>query len=141
MQIDLTRLNIDNELLIEDNVIFNENIYGTSGIKKLDNIKLIGKIYYNSVDELILEGHLRGLMILEDTLTLDDIELPLDIEINEILNENKENLKNGLEIQAVLWQNIVLEVPIRITKGKSIPLKGSGWELKDEKESNYGSSI
>ena len=34
----------------------------------------------------------------------------------------------------ILWQNIVLEVPISITKEKDAHLSGEGWELKNEED-------
>ena len=42
-------------------------------------------------------------------------------------------MQNSLDLEEVLWQNIVLEVPIRVTKtDKTNKTKGDGWELYDE---------
>ena len=59
----------------------------------------------------------------------------------EILEENDENLtkyfeksQNILDIIEFLWENIVLEVPIRVTNTTGVHLKGQGWELNSEKK-------
>lgn len=137
MQIDLNELNINNQILLDEYIDFKEEVYSNSGIKKLNNIKFVGRIYYNSSDEIVLEGKINGIMILEDAITLEDVELPLNVEINEIFEENIPKTQNTLETLDVLWQNIVLEVPIRITTSLSHKsIKGNGWELKEEKETN-----
>ena len=45
-----------------------------------------------------------------------------------------EKSKNSLDISEILWENIVLEIPISITNHKSedLLLKGNGWELVNE---------
>lgn len=83
----------------------------------------------------------KGSMILQDAITLEEIDYPFEIHINEVIDENNENLQdnslnltNTLDIMSFLWQNIVLEVPIRVKKeeNEDISLKGEGWELVDE---------
>lgn len=80
-------------------------------------------------------------MILQDAITLEEIDYPFEIHIDEVFDENNENLQdnslnltNTLDIMSFLWQNIVLEVPIRVKKkeNEDISLKGEGWELVDE---------
>ena len=59
---------------------------------------------------------------------------------NEILDEDRnldENLRsnsqNSLDLKQVLWQNIVLEVPLRFSKtDKPAVTEGDGWKLKSE---------
>ncbi|MCR5787530.1 MAG: DUF177 domain-containing protein, partial [Bacilli bacterium] len=96
-------------------------------------------IFYNISDEIELDLNVKGVMILEDSITLDEIEYPYEFNLNEIINENNEEIKeyyqkskNTLDIMPILWQNIVLEVPISITKEKDAHLSGEGWELINE---------
>ena len=49
-------------------------------------------------------------------------------------NEFYEKNKNILDINEFLWENIVLEVPISLTKKSGTNIKGNGWELN--KKSN-----
>lgn len=88
-------------------------------------------------------------MILQDAITLEEVDYPFSIHIDEVISENNENLQeyslnltNSLDIMSFLWQNIVLEVPIRVKKeNKDISLKGDGWELKDENTKEINPSM
>lgn len=113
------------------------------GIKKLQNIHLKGKITYNDLEELELNLKITGTMYLLDAITLEEIPYDFSANIEESLIENEINLEkyinksqNTLDIQEILWENIVLEVPIRVKKDDSlISLEGEGWQLnKEEKE-------
>ena len=45
-----------------------------------------------------------------------------------ILQKIKQNM---LDIIELLWENIILEVPISLTKSPNLELKGDGWVLKN----------
>ena len=66
------------------------------------------------------------------------IHSEFSFEISEILSENDDekdqNELKTLDIMDILWQNIVLEVPISYRKdpNKTYSLSGDGWELVDE---------
>ena len=42
--------------------------------------------------------------------------------------------KNTLDIMGILWENIVLEVPISISTSENTFQEGNGWELVEEKK-------
>ena len=137
MYIDLSK--IDNKgIVIDDIVSFGEEYIKNTPIKRLDNIKIKGRAYYSVTNEIIFECHVEGNMILEDAITLEPVEYPLNLDIKEILGENTEefnkNEEKTLDIIDILWQNIVLEVPIsvRANPDKKYDLKGEGWELMSE---------
>ncbi len=141
MNIDLNKLNINGEIIINEELKIDEELYKTTSIKDLLPVKVNGKIFYNISDEIELDIDVEGVMILEDSITLDPIDYPYSFHINEIVSsENEEikeyyqNSKNTLDIMPILWQNIVLEVPISITKEKDAHLSGEGWELNNEDE-------
>ena len=140
MQIDLNKLNVSN-ILIDESLTIDAELYKNTSIKELKPVKISGKIFYNVSDEIELDVDVNGTMILEDSITLDPIDYPYSFHINEIISsENEEikeyyqNSKNTLDIMPILWQNIVLEVPISITKEKDAHLSGEGWELNNNKE-------
>ena len=142
MQIDLNKLNVS-DIIIDESLTIDPELYKNTSIKELKPVKLSGKIFYNVSDEIELDIDAEGVMILEDSITLDPIDYPYSIHINEIISsENEEikeyyqNSKNTLDIMPILWQNIVLEVPISITKEKDAHLSGEGWELNNNKEDN-----
>lgn len=143
MIINLNNLNINNKIEINELLTIDKEIYKNTSIKKLLPVKVNGEIFYNVSDEVELDLDVEGTMILEDSITLDDIDYQYSLHINEIISsENEEikdyyqNSKNTLDIMPILWQNIVLEVPISITKEKDAHLSGEGWELKSEEQKN-----
>ena len=140
MNIDLRKVT-EKGIPIKEVVSFNEEYLKNSGVLECNNVKVEGSIYLNSAYEIILDVVVEGVLGLQDARTLEKIDYPFKININEIvadisneLEKNVKNKQNTLDILGILWENIVLEVPIRITNGdfKDIPLKGDGWSLEDE---------
>ena len=71
-------------------------------------------------------------MQLEDASNLEILDYPFNFEIEENLKISQ-NSENILDITEILWQNIVLEVPISYSKNhKDENLAGEGWELKNK---------
>ncbi len=139
--IDLNKL-VVKDLLVDEDIVFNNDIL-INGLKEVKNAHYKGTIKLNVDEEIELDLILTGEMVLVDSVTLDLFTKPFSIKIEESLNENDENnleyfdkMQNTLDIEAILWQNIVLEVPIRIRKeDKDISLEGEGWGLnKEDKE-------
>lgn len=138
--INLNDLNIKNEILINEQVFKNEDL--DKRIYDLKNAFVKGKLYSDITGDIILECVFNGTMFIEDSISLEIVPYDFEIEINENLNDIKENYencyeysKNRLDLIKVLWQNIVLEVPISYTKVVDANLKGNGWELKTQEES------
>ena len=141
MLIDLSK--IRDVLNISEKFNFEKEYFKHIDIKELEDVSFNGKIYYDYEDNFKLEGICKGTMILSDAITLEDIKYPFECEIDYILDENNEEIKeyykkseNTLDILGILWQNIVLEVPMRITNSKIEDIKqsGDGWELVNEKK-------
>lgn len=123
--------NVKDELIVEEKVKIEDTFLDGTSIKKLENLKLKAIIFRNSADETILSGTLSGNMHLEDSISLDDIVYPFSIELEEIL----ENEANTIDILPILWQNIVLEVPLRYTNVSDLSnYSGDGWKLISEEE-------
>lgn len=143
MELDLTKLNKPYE--IDSDIEIDNNIYQNKDIKELKNLHISGIIYYNAAELLKTDLTLTGDMILKDSVTLEDINYPLDIKIDEEYNINDPYFleyykkdQNILDIMAILWENIVLEVPISLTKTQDVNLSGNGWSMgnNDNKEDN-----
>ena len=134
MIIDLNELKKVDEIIITGNIEFSPELYKTSEILNLKDFHFAGKLSYNNIDELVLEGNLVGIMTLPDSITLEEISLPLKLDIEEIIEE----FENTLDISLILWQNIVLEIPIRITKNETpTKISGEGWSLQEETKEIY----
>ena len=141
MFIDLNKIS-EHGIIVDQEVEFNEDKYNTSLIKGIDSCYLKGRIYYSTTKEVILSGNIKGNMLIVDSNTCDIIKYPFDIEINEILQEDsnfdeklRTKTQESLDLREILWQNIVLEVPLKFSISDKPELtKGEGWELKSEDE-------
>lgn len=137
MFIDLAKVD-EKGIVIDDTVSFGEEYIKNTPIQKLDNVKVKGKAYYSVTNEIVFDCKVTGVMVLLDSMDLEPIDYPFDIEISEVLSENDDekdqNKLKTLDIIDILWQNIVLEVPISIRKDpdKKYEMSGEGWELVDE---------
>ena len=167
MEFDLNKIT-EQGILIDSTISFGEEYLQVSAIKKLDNIKVSGRIYYSLTKEVIFVGNVKGNMSLVDGFSGDLIDYPFNIDLDEILadfseEDEKKGKKpqNSLDLKEVLWENIVLEVPIVVSRDNEVKTKkGEFWEVRDEnskkddprlecfrtlldegKEWKYGSSI
>ena len=135
-------------LEIDENVDLTKEFYENTDIKAIKNLHVKGIIKYDYENNLELDLSVKGLFLLNDAVTLDEIEYPFTCEINEkIANISEfcgdfyEKSKNTLDIREILWENIVLEIPISVTfaKESDLNLKGNGWELASEKKQEMDS--
>ena len=154
MNIDLTKLitNIEEEIDINVDLEFNESKLQETSIKRLEKVTFSGfvtKLYNNDYQ---ISGCLSGTMILPDDITLEEVEYKFSTQIEEEFSEFNENddnnlkiIQNRLDISEFLWQNILVEIPLKVVneKNKDITLKGDGWrfiteeELQKEKKSPF----
>ena len=128
MNIELNKIS-QNGLNINEEVEYTD--YNKSLIKDLSSIKVMGKLFYNNLDELIFMGTIKGIMKLIDANNGELIDYPFESEIDDVI-ANEYISEKSLDLKAFLWQNIVLEVPIRVSNSNLENLKGDGWELRDE---------
>lgn len=131
-------------------VSFDENYLKNTAIQELNNVVVKGRIFYDVTSEVIIDVNVKGKMVLLDAIDLEPIDYPFNININESVSENSEEFcrifektSNILDIKNFLWQNIVLEVPIRVVRdtNKSIFKEGDGWELIDENTKKVDSRL
>ena len=74
-------------------------------------------------------------MILKDSISLEDVIYHFSNNLEEEVTEKVKNVENTLDILSVLWENIVLEVPIRFSEVKDYSnYQGDGWHLVSEEE-------
>ena len=138
MHIDITKLlnRLEKEIRINDEVIFPKELLENTRIYELINTKFDGVIKFDYDEELLLKGTLSGLMILEDDLTLEKIKREFSLDILENMQNYEQNQQNSIDIMPILWQNIVVEVPMRVTNSeiKDIKVQGDGWKVIAEDE-------
>ena len=72
-------------------------------------------------------------MVLEDAISLEDIDYKFACQIDESIDEFLENHQNSIDILEVLWQNIVLEIPLKYTLVNDLSkYQGDGWKVISE---------
>lgn len=145
MNIDLIRLNNNIISNIEVDEVYSfkpEELEGTE-IIRLDDIKISGNIYKNALDDVELNLNVKGVMVLPCALTLKEVDYPFDIDIEgsaiellENMEENEINFQNTLDILPIIWENILMEVPMRVISPDVDPDKfeaeGEGWKYITE---------
>ena len=137
MFVNLEELNsgIKEEVTFSDSVNFDEEIFKNTDIKKLEDTIVTGKIYKDASGEFIIDASITGKMHLEDSISLEDIVYPFSVNIEENIEEILGNDENTIDILPILWQNIVLEVPLKYTKVEDYSnYSGDGWKLVSEKD-------
>lgn len=150
MNIDLIKLvtNQEDTIKIDSYIDVPFELVNSSNIRKLEDVRVIGTIK-KLFDEYEFVGNISGQMILADDLTLEDVVLPINIDFDEYFAEgvedNENNLiiiQNRLDIIPFLWQNIVLEVPLKVSgsKDRDLRLEGDGWRVITEEELNNSSN-
>ena len=140
MNIDLTQFNLANVDYIDIDEVysFSKKELENTDIISLDNVKVTGDITKNSMDEYIINVDINGKMVLPCAITLKPVDYKfmthVDGNIEELLEEIGEKLEKGqktLDILPIIWENILMEIPIRVVSDDidDIQTKGEGWEL------------
>ena len=150
MNYDLVKLRsqIEQEILIDEVYSFSKEYLEQTEILELNNVKIEGSICLDSLGELILSLAIDGTMVLPCSITLEPVSYPFHIDIDgnvqKILDEMEENpqkVENSLDILPIIWENILMEIPMKVTSpnAKDMELEGEGWRLvteEDSKETN-----
>ena len=139
MYLDLNKVYVG-DIIINDKIIYEEDYYKKSAIKKLDPVKIDGKIAINDFDELNITLNIDGNMYLEDAVSLELVKYPFNVLVEETIDFNDEYFSvanNKMDLKEFVWKNIVLEMPIRVTGDENNQeLQGDGWSLNAESKGN-----
>lgn len=133
MQIDITKLltNSISTIKLNNQVTIPNDLMTNSLIDELKNITINGNLKFTEENELLLNGTLRGIMVLKDDLTLEPVEYEFNTEIEEYFDGNQKIL----DVTDVLWQNILLEIPSKVRSTlEDIEISGDGWRVISEEK-------
>ncbi len=113
----------------------------TTPILGIDKLDLEFSIGLDANQDFVLDLHCNGNLYLEDARSLKKVNYPISIGLQEKITEESEllgkfltNSQNTLDILAVLWENIVLEIPISYTvcDELELPSEHVGWDMAHE---------
>ena len=147
MYYDLIRLNNNIDKFIEVNETYSftqDEIKGTD-LLKLDEVKIEGEITKNSLGNIELNLDVEGVMVLACAITLKPVNYPFSVQISgeleelmENFDENERNFQNSIDILPIIWENILMEIPMRVVseeaENSNITKEGEGWKFVTEEE-------
>ena len=151
MIINLSKLitNLADEILINDEVDIDKSYLNNTDIRNISKVKVNGYIKpYQDNFELIL--NIKCTLTLVCSISLKDVKYDIDINVSEIIGENSDDvlfeennkiINNTIDLIPIIWQNIILEVPLKVISPDVKPenLQGDGWKfITDEEVSNNG---
>ena len=140
MLLDLTKLQTrkTDKLEYNDLITLDESLYKDTDIIRLNPVNT--NIVIKRVTDFSYDMHLKltGVMVLPCSVTLKEVEYPFDIE-TDVKISNEDELddecvrinQNSIDIIPIIWQNIVLEIPIKVVSEDAYDneISGNGWKL------------
>lgn len=113
--------------------------YENEDIKKIENLRCSGFIIDNATEEYELSLHIEGRLILKSAINESDVPYDISIDFEEMVEnlvEIHKNSSNSLDILPIIWENILLEIPIRATNSDDEfeRVAGEGWEILTESD-------
>ena len=133
----------DKEIIIDQSFSFPQSDLTKVGILKLDNGWVKGSIRKNSLNDIIINLNIKGTMVLPCSRSLEPVDYPFEVKIDGDLNQICEEIgqkigkmENSIDILPIIWENILMEIPMRIVSDKALdmPIKGDGWRLITDQE-------
>ena len=127
--------NIEKRLIIDEILVYNQEFLDNTDIISISPVSVKGEVTKNDIGDLELNINVTGELVLPCAVTLKPVKYPFSFELNEIITEkNENNLKkdiNTLELKPYLWENILVEIPLRIVSEDAYEkeYKGDGWQL------------
>ena len=145
MNIDMTSLltNKEDNIKVDMDVVIDKELLDKSDIRQIKDVHVNGEIVNDYDEGYLFKGNIKGVMVLPDDLTLEDVSCPFNSILDEKITDDAINEDNGLDLMPILWQNILTEIPSKVNSGnRDIKLEGKGWRVisEDEVEDNNGVS-
>lgn len=130
MEIDLLKLNYTDVINIDDDINYTDEYIKNSGIIHLNNVHVKGTIKTDLEFNYDVNLDLTGEMIINDSLTSEEVPYKFSTNIEEKL----ENSLKSLDLIEFLWQYIVMEIPMRFTLCNDLSVKNDDYEVISEEE-------
>ena len=134
MKLDLRKLYAFKKLEIDTDLDLSKVDYRKLNIRKINRMHVKGLVKVNYEDNIELDLDIDGEIVMPCAITLEDVIVPINTHIEEEILENTLKDDFYLDLLDILWENVILEVPIRVTKegAKLESQKGNGWEIVSE---------
>ena len=137
--LDITRLQNRRTDVLEytDLITIDYDVYKNTDIRSLSPIAVKANIYRITDSSYKMDLDIKGTMVLPCSITLKDVNYPFHIKAevklsNDDLDEEYVKInQNTIDINSIIWQNILLEIPLKVISediSDSIT-SGDGWKL------------
>lgn len=129
-------------ITINETYTFDSSGFNKNEVLDISPVSITGEIT-NSYESYDLNLNVSGTLVLPCSVTLRPVEFPFDISIEgdalELLEEidnNYKNSENSIDILPIIWENILMEIPMKVTCSDAEAItSGDGWQLvTDETE-------
>ena len=138
--LDLTKLQNRsvNELNYSDTITIDKSMYENTDLRNLSDVKVNAHIKRVTDSSYNMSLIIDGVMTLPCSVTLKDVLYPFHIETEVKISNDDENLEeyvkiiqNSIDILPIIWQNIALEIPLKVVSDdvSDTPTSGDGWKL------------
>ncbi len=145
MIIDISKLQNGSEINVEINEVINVDKETLKKVNVLDikDASVSGYIHDDEMQNYYLDLLVTGTMVLPCSITLQPVDYPFETKIegdySEMMSEIGdfgEKVKNCIDIFPIIWENILMEIPIKVTcpDATDLKLSGDGWKLVTEGE-------
>lgn len=124
MKVDISKLinGYVDEITLSDSISLPKELLEENNIYDID-LKFDGNISLNNDNLILVTGKIFGIIVLPDDITLERVDCKIDTNLEEIL-EKRENI---LDISSILWQNILVEIPLKVRKNcEEVNMSGNG---------------
>lgn len=146
MNIDITPIKYKNgEVIIDDIYHFDESDLQNTDMLELSDIHVIGAIQSSNIaGSYQIALTISGEMTLPCAITLKPVIYPFSIdvdgdahELRQEIDKNYEKMENSIDILPIIWENILMEIPLRVVseEAKDAEMQGNGWKLITERDS------
>ncbi|MDD3187094.1 MAG: YceD family protein [Bacilli bacterium] len=147
MNIDLTRLfsGIDEVVPIDINYSFSKEDLAGTDLLSLNNVSIKGSVSKSTLGDANIDINIDGVMVIPCSISLKPTNYSFStnvsgslLEFLKEIDENIENVENILDIFPIVWENILLEIPLKVVSDDidTSALKGEGWQFVTEEASN-----
>lgn len=143
---DLIRLKnkLDTYIAVDEMCKFDSSLLQDTELLDLKEVHVIGEITLDALDEFEISLDVTGTMMLPCAVTLKPVAYPFAMKIEgnleqimEEIDENVKKIENTIDLLPIIWENILMEIPMRVVseEAENIQREGEGWKLvTDEKE-------
>ena len=136
---------IDGRFSFDEKLTFpDEMFHNLSQINGLKDVHVVGQGRLDMKNrQLYVDFNVKGQMILPCAVSLEDVNYPFDIESTVIFafykpQEDEELIevkRDTVDLTPVVFQEIMMEVPMRVVKeGATLKTKGNGWKVLNEED-------